>query len=111
MEDSSDAATNHGVEVVVEGHRGHVTNSEGHVFQADRVSALSRGRQKLRIGVNANNCAVSSYKVGGDERDVARAGPHIENLHSRQDACILEKAPRVRPKHLRLPQQPAGLSL
>jgi hypothetical protein len=111
LNEEKHAAANHGVEVVVEGHRGRVTNSEGHVFQASRVSALSRCRQKLHIGVNANDCAVPSYNVGDNECDVARAASHIENLHSGQDACILEKAPRVRAKHLRLAQQAVGLSL
>src|SRR6266702_4215823 len=76
-----------------------------------RPTPSARGRQKLRIGVNANDCAVPSYNVGDDERDVARAAPHIENLHSKGDTCILEKSLRVRPKHLRLPQQAVGLSL
>lgn len=109
LNEEKHAAANHGVEAVVERHRGCVTDAECHILQAGGVSPLARGRQKVRIGVNTNNCTVWSYKVGDDESDVARAAPHIENLHSRQDACILEKAPRVRPKHLCLPQQPIRL--
>lgn len=110
LNEEKHTATNHGVEVLIEGPRGDVTNLEGHIFQADRVSALSRRRQKLRIGVNTNNSAGGSYDVGDDQRDVARAAPNVENLHSRRDACILEKAPRARLKHPRLPQQPVGLT-
>ena len=105
------AAANDGVEVLSQSHRRRIAYREGHVPQARCVRpGLARSpRSSDFIYVDTHHGAADSDHVGEEEADVPRATSHVEDLHSRRDARVLQKPSGVRPEKPS-PAAAAGLS-